>query len=153
MRRQPFSWARLGLSVLFFGALFGVARVQGTVGPPGDARRVLEAEYETMGQPTAAIRSEYRPSAGLDRALVSAYYRGDLSYLEIRRHYDDAAARQGWQFEEESSLPTFAGVTREYCKGEYELALVISDDRQASGWTYALTFHWGGGPHWCGKYG
>src|SRR5688500_9188397 len=137
--RRIHGWPRFGLSILFMAILLISYEVRTALSPSGSARDAMETDLAALGQPPRAVRSDYQAAHGIERASVRANYHGVLSYLEIRRYYDEATARQGWAYQEETSNPGSAGVTRQYCKEDYELLLTIADDRQAAGWTYALS--------------
>jgi hypothetical protein len=129
-------------------AIVGVARlVRHSYVDTQDNMRQMRREFALLKPPAGAIM--VRPDDGwkLGQGLVGASYRTTSTYDEIRKHYDETAARHGWTVSCEAPLRDwgrdFGGRTRDYRKGPFRGSLQYAGTKADYGWVYAFDVTWG----------
>ena len=108
----------------------------------------VENELAQIPPPAAATFIRHDVVTKGSHGVVSNSYQSDLSYEQIRAHYDKELPKHGWIFREQHPL-TFRG--REvgqsetiYCKGTYAANIFFTGTEQANvGFRYGLNLSWG----------
>jgi hypothetical protein len=104
----------------------------------------LEREFRAVAPLPQAAAPSYNASSNLKKALVLGTYKTNLSYHEIKAHYDDQLAKQGWVFYEcDQDWVRGRGNTAEYCKGEYRAVIDTQGGQAGYGWDYSFSMSWG----------
>ena len=109
--------------------------------------RRLEDEFKSVEPLPGATAFNYFATHKTRQALVTSNYKTNLTYKEIRAHYDAELARRGWVFYEEDAMRDwgvdFGGKTARYCKGSYRANLEYAGEQADYGWDYAFSVSWG----------
>ena len=107
----------------------------------------LENEFKSIEPLPNARACDYNSSHKTKQALVTSNCKTNLSYPEIRAHYDAELAKHGWIFYEEEEMRDwgrdFGGKAARYCKGEYRADLQYAGEQASYGWDYAFSVSWG----------
>jgi hypothetical protein len=111
-------------------------------GPYGvEVQPQLEKEFRAISPLHQAKLVEYEATHRVESALVTGKYETNLSYPEIRAHYETELTRQGWKlYEEVYNLKTSEANLVRYCKGEYRANLGYG---YAGADTYYFDVSWG----------
>ena len=98
-------------------------------------------------QPPHTVRTEgTHESRKPEQVLLSANYRGQISYSDLRTYYDSQLSRNGWTFTHEESLKNWGRDLGEkqacYSKGNYAAFLYYRGE-VGDEYTYSLGLSWG----------
>jgi hypothetical protein len=94
----------------------------------------LEREFRAVAPLPQAAAHRYSAYSKPKHALVIGTYKTNLSYPEIKAHYDDQLSKQGWVFYEgDQDWVRGRGNTAEYCKGEYRAVIDTQGGKRATG--------------------
>jgi len=111
------------------------------------AQAELENEFRSITPLPGATAIYYHASNKPGIALVSDTYRTNLSYGEVRKHYNAELSKQGWAFYMEEPLTEWGkdlgGKEAHYCKGRYRAELQWAGERANDGFDYAFSMSWG----------
>jgi hypothetical protein len=112
---------------------------------PGDVReQALKAEFNLIQPLPGALRTNLTArSKGGKQAIVSARFKTNKSYDEIRTFYFDEALKNGWTFSKEATKTDWGsdlgGKTIDFYKDEYELSIQYAGEKADYGWDFAVS--------------
>ena len=82
-----------------------------------------------------------------DHASVGQEFSSNLSYDDIRHHYDKVLEKAGWRLVGEEPVYVwwhdYGGSLRKYCKGPYHAWLQFAGAEPAAHGTYSIHLGWG----------
>lgn len=111
------------------------------------AENDLKREFQSIVSLPGAVVRNHHSLHRSQQASVGGTYATSVSYVEIRKYYDEELARRGWTFHREREIRDWGrnlgGRTVEYCKGEYRASLQYAGERADYGWVFALDLSWG----------
>ena len=134
----------LGIGLLTFiiiSTLWAFRRV-----PPRQAD--IENELNQIASPAGATATQHNVINKWTHGNIGNYYRADLSYDQIRAHYDAELARHGWTFQKQVPLTSWGKDMGEsqtfYCKGNHTADIYFTGREESRlGYRYALDVSWG----------
>jgi hypothetical protein len=108
----------------------------------------VETELNQIAAPQGAAVTQHNVTNKWAHGNVGDYYRADLSYDQIRAHYDVELARHGWKFQKQVPLTSWGKDMGEsqtfYCKGDRTADIYFTGREQSRlGYRYALDISWG----------
>jgi hypothetical protein len=114
--------------------------------PPRQAD--IEKELNEIMPPPGVTVSQHSVSNKWTQGVIGNYYRGDLTYDQIRAHYDAELARHGWKFKKQIPLTSWGKELGEsqtiYCRGNHSADVYFTGNAQNRlGYRYALDISWG----------
>ncbi|MCA1594791.1 MAG: hypothetical protein LC754_19615 [Acidobacteria bacterium] len=143
--RQIWKWIGLIWVVGFFAFMVYDFAINGPKAQVVQSQ--LENEFKSIEPMPSARACDYKATHKTSQALVTCGYSTNLSYADMRAHYDIELARHGWVFYEEDEMRDwgrdFGGKTARYCKGGYRANLQYAGQDAGYGWDYAFSVSWG----------
>jgi hypothetical protein len=108
----------------------------------------VETELNQIATPSGATVTQHSISNKWTQGVIGNYYRADLSYQQIRAHYDTELARRGWTFQKQVPLTSWGKDMGEsqtfYCKGDHTADIYFTGREEPRlGYRYALDISWG----------
>ena len=112
--------------------------------PP--TRAQVESELAEIASPDGATFSSHNSDYRWTRGHIANYYQSNLTYDQIRAHYDSELARHGWTFRKHRPLTNWRKDLGEsqtcYSKGNYEVDIYFTGNSGAN-YRYAVIVTWG----------
>jgi hypothetical protein len=156
-KRKQWKPVLLGLLVGFFslvvvglGIFFILILYSQIVNRPNadESLKSLEKEFAVIAPISSATRLRYESSHKVSLGSVSADYKTNQSYAQIRAHYGDELKKNGWTFVGEKPVKIwwhdYGGKEAFYCKGRYTATLQYAGQSEEEfGWTYNFNLSWG----------
>lgn len=109
-------------------------------------KEALMNEFKLLQPLPDAIQSNLYSHNKEMQAGVSAYYRSNKSYNEIRSYYIAEAAQKGWAFIGEDTVGDWGknvgGKTINFRKGDYTLSIQYAGEKADYGWDFAVGLGW-----------
>lgn len=109
-------------------------------------KEALMVEYNLLQPLPGAIRNDLSSHNKTTSALVSAGYRSNKSYDEIRSFYIAEAEKNGWIFVDEETVRDWGqdlgGKTIHFRKGDYTLSIQYAGEKADYGWDFAVSLGW-----------
>ena len=98
--------------------------------------------------PVGATVTQHNDSNKVTQGVIGNYYQADITYDQIRSHYDAELGRHGWKLKKEERLTTWDNDYGElqaiYCRGNYAADIYFTGNRKNElGFRYALDISWG----------
>jgi hypothetical protein len=114
--------------------------------PPSQA--AVEKELNEIMPPSGATVTQHNVSNKWTQGVIGNYYRADLTYEQIRAHYDGEFARHGWKLKKQIPLTSWGNDLGEsqtiYCRGNHAADIYFTGNaRTQFGYRYALDISWG----------
>jgi hypothetical protein len=142
--------ALLGLiAIAAIGSLFVYVPYLNRVGDPKADQKLrdLETQFRLIAPPPNVLQRGFESSHKIRVGGISADYKTDMTYAEIRAHYDMELRNQGWSFNKERPVTIwwhdYGGKEAIYCKGIYAATLQYSGHQPGVEWTYHFGLSWG----------
>jgi hypothetical protein len=110
-----------------------------------DARLLVQAE--ALPPPPESVRISQASTTEPTFAAHSITYHTLLPFDRLAPDYDGVAQHAGWSFQQEVTM--LDGVRREYCKGEFQFALLRHPSYDPSGWQFVTAFSVGSTDRFC----
>jgi hypothetical protein len=113
-----------------------------------ESLKTLEREYTLIAPLPSASRLRYESSHKISLGSVSADYRTDKSYAQIRAHYDNELKKNGWTYVGEKPVKIwwqdYGGKEAFYCKDHYTATLQYAGGSEEQfGSTFNFNLSWG----------
>lgn len=110
----------------------------------------LEKEFLELPIPPGITIEHHSATAKTTRGNVESSFNGNLSYEQVRAHYDTELGRRGWVFREQNPLKTFGKDLAQsetiYCRGDRAAIIFWTGALHRDvGFLYGLSFSWGYG--------
>ncbi len=140
----------LACVLLAFASVFVYRRYNALVnGSMGTAKqKELESEFNRIAPLPGAMRLRFGTMNKGSQGDVGGDYGTPKTYSEIRGHYDEELARNGWKLVKEAPVKIwgrdYGGKQTFYCKGSYTATLEWAGQQATVfGWNYSFGFSWG----------
>ena len=131
-----------------------VSNGEGIAGPAADkAQRDIEIEFQQISPLPLAVPFQHNSMRKANGGLVTANYKTERGYEEIKAYYQKELASRGWRFVREETYKydgqDLGGKQLFYCKGEHSADLQYAGRLEEEfGWTYSFALLWGPSD-WC----
>jgi hypothetical protein len=108
----------------------------------------LEKELAELPIPSGVTVGHHSSIAKSTSGLVGNSYEGNLTYEQVRAHYDRELAQRGWVFREQHPLTRWGENVGQsetiYCRGNQSANIFWTGNEQAAaGFRYGLDLGWG----------